>query len=314
MNMLHPVKQNEAQCYDIVIPVNRKNVKFVRHVIKYIRLNLLEGEIIYIITQETLFSKLKSIDDKCILIDENRMVPGLCYDSVRQYMVEAGCLDINRVGWYFQQLLKLGFALTSYCRGYYLTWDSDTLPLSRLCFFQDGKPLFTSKKEFHQAYFNTMYRLIGVGKLAPYSFIAEHMMFRRDIVQELIRTITGSESGKSNWVENIIKACDFSESVHCFSEFETYGTFCMLRYPDLYGTQYLNTFRSAGLIRGRYINDFIIERLAVDLDIASFEIYDAIFPYDLEKRIHNLKSKIKRLKTTPLKEIIKIARNKIAKC
>ena len=152
--MLHPAKQNEAQCYDIVIPINKRNVNFVGRVIKHIRLNLLECENIYLISKKTLFSKLgKSIDGKCVLIDEDRMIPGLCYDSVHRYMIEAGCLDINRVGWYFQQLLKLGFASTSYCKKYYLTWDSDTLPLSHLRFFENGKPLFTSKKEFHQPYF-----------------------------------------------------------------------------------------------------------------------------------------------------------------
>ena len=66
-------------------------------------------------------------DDDWQLIDENTMVAGLSFSEVFGYLKKKGCDSVNKVGWYFQQFLKLAFALTSYCKGYYLTWDSDTL-------------------------------------------------------------------------------------------------------------------------------------------------------------------------------------------
>ena len=117
----------------------------------------------------------------------------LVYDLRREwqdfqhcYLKKKGCDSVNKVGWYFQQFLTLAFALTSYCKGYYLTWDSDTLPISELHFFQDGQPLFTMKKEYHRPYFNTLQRLIGLDKTSSKSFIAEHMIFKPEFVCEII--------------------------------------------------------------------------------------------------------------------------------
>ena len=81
----------------------------------------------------------------------------------------------------------------------------------------------------------------------------------------------------------IINSCDFvNDKYNLFSEFETYGTFCTVNYPDLYIPRQLNTFRGAGLIRGRHINSFIIDKLSMDLDIASFEESHAMFPWNLQ--------------------------------
>ena len=55
-----------------------------------------------------------------------------------------------------------------------------------------------------------------------------------------------------------------------------------------------------------YINDINIERLAMDVDIASFEIYDAIFPYDFEKRKYLLARKIRRLCSSSFKDNVKL--------
>ncbi len=45
----------------------------------------------------------------------------------------------------------------------------------------------------------------------------------------------------------------------------------MVKHRDLYAFQQLNTFRRAGMIRGRYIDDRLLNNLSVDIEIASFE-------------------------------------------
>ena len=46
---------NQKKSYDVIIPVDKKNSKFVKNVVKYIRLNLPEANYIYLIANETLF-------------------------------------------------------------------------------------------------------------------------------------------------------------------------------------------------------------------------------------------------------------------
>lgn len=277
--------------YDVIIPVASKDVSFVPQVVLYIRKNLVGVDNIYIITANSNISRLnKKLYNsvRCLVIDEDKLIDNLSYSRLKKLLYNVKIAP----GWYFQQFIKLAFGLSSYAHEYYLSWDSDTLPLSNICFFQDDKPLFTIKKEYHKPYFETSKRLIGIGKTYPNSFIAEHMMFNSGIVRELINTIECSDVEGVDWIDKIINACDFSQSINCFSEFETYGTWCMKRHNGLYGLRQLNTFRSAGMIRGRYPTDRIIERLAFDIDIASFEMQDARFPYNINWLLFRIKRKL----------------------
>ena len=149
------------------------------------------------------------------------------------------------------------------------------------------------KIEYHAYYFDTLKRLIRLERQVDYSFIAEHMMFKTDIVRELTSAIEKSNVTGDTWFEKILNACDFSDGkANLFSEFETYGNYCAKYYPNLYATRTLNTFRAAGLIRGRHINEQIIERLSIDLHIASFEMQDAPFPYNIKWNLYRVKRKL----------------------
>ena len=282
--------------YNIIIPCARKDLSFIPKVVKYIRKNLIEADRIYIITNTDNISYLqrhlkKSDTTNVVTLDENKMLKNLSFAIVKEYLSKKEWYV--RQGWYFQQFLKMGFALTDYAKDYYLSWDADTLPLSQLSFFDDGYPLFTIKKEFHPAYFETMEKLFeGGGKVFDYSFIAEHMLFKTSIMKELICEIEANKKleGK-DWVEKCINACEFSQTdiykEPYFSEFETYGTYANIHHPDLYRMRQLNTFRGAGYIRGRKISDKMLETISLDLDIASFE-YGATppFPYNINSWLH----------------------------
>ena len=298
---------------DVIVPAAGKDIPFIPKVVKYIKKNLCEINIIYIITNAANISKTEKILRKekvegTVLLDENSLIEGLTYSSVKESLIKREWYV--RPGWYFQQFLKMGFALSKYAREYYLSWDADTLPLSQLRFIEKGHPLFTSKKEYHAAYFETMGKLLGLGKIFEYSFIAEHMLFKTSIMRELIERIEANRDieGK-NWIEKCINACEFSkEDIYkepYFSEFETYGTYASVYYPDLYKVRQLNTFRKAGYIRGRNISDEMLERIALDLDIASFEEGDTPpFPYNLHILIRKkIFSKFEKLRNMPIGKI-----------
>ena len=288
------------QKYDIVIPAVAGDVPFLPKVIKYIRLNLVDAEYIYIVTSRKNFRHrvLRGLKKySVLLLDEDEFVPGMNFKKIKDNLVSRNYFDSP--GWFLQQFIKLGFATTKYAKEYYLTWDADTLPLSKIQYFEDMHPRFTIKKECHLAYFETIERLFGFGKLKDYSFIAEHMMFKVSIVREMLAEIEKSNVSGYKWFDKCLNACNFNSkypSPH-FSEFETYGTYCAKHYPDLYHTQKLNTFRGAGFIRGRFINDKILSKMSLDLDTASFELYDKpCFPYSIPYYIAHYKTKITKVR------------------
>lgn len=281
--------------FDVIIPVAKKDLCFIRWVVKYVRMNIIGLSYIYIITNKKNIHYLKNIldDDKIKILDEDSIASGLTFNGVMECLLEKDENLKSLTGWYFQQFLKYAFALSNYSNEYYLSWDADTLPLNKIHFFEAGKPLFTKKIEYHEPYFHTMKKLLGYGRLVDFSFIAEHMLFNRVIVRDLIKQVTSSNVKGTNWMEKIINGCNFEEkSRNLFSEFETYGNFCKKKYPNFYGLQQLNTFRSAGMIRGRFISENILKKLAIDVDIASFEIRDALFPYNLPFLCDKIKKRL----------------------
>ncbi len=285
--------------FDVLIPVARKDTSFVKHVVTYINKFIIGCENIYIVSNKNNFGRLGHLHTfpNVEFLDENELVPELNFGIVHECMKKKGERRPNCVGWYFQQLLKFAFAKSKWAKEYYLTWDADTLPLNTISFFEGNQPLFTKKIENHEPYFNTMNRILGFGKLVDYSFIAEHMMFNVSIVNEMLEEIADSnKSDGETWVEKIMFACDFSDKRgNLFSEFETYGNYCVRFHPEIYGTRQLNTFRAAGLISGRHITKKSLERLALDVSIASFEPQDAPFPYNISWYMRRLKTKLRNI-------------------
>ncbi len=278
--------------YDTIICVGWNDITIVKKTVKYVRKNL-HGKKIYLIVNSFYFKYFSSsfLNEYGVeLIDEDQLIPGVSYKENRSF------IDENRPGfppgWYFQQFLKMGFSLSKYARDYYLIWDADTLPLSKLEFEKEGKLLFTQKKEYHKEYFITMEKLLGLKKLKDYSFIAEHMLIKTDIMKEIVSKISMGLS--EPWPYVILKQVR-PEAKSGFSEFETYGTYVSCYYPDLYSSRSLNTWRNAGCVYGRNISDKDIDALAVDLDVISLESWNGrLFPQKLFSRLSELYVKFLR--------------------
>lgn len=267
--------------YDVIIPVAAKDISFVPRVIKYIRKNLYGVDNIYIITNKSNFSKTLLKNHDCILLDEDSLLPGLYFLKTKELLEK---LNKNiSVGWYFQQFLKYAFGLSEYATKYYLSWDADTLPLREIRFFdQKEKPLFTKKYEYNENYFITIKKLLNIKRQVEFSFIAEHMLFDPAIIKELITKIEESSVFGNCWYEKIINAGNYEINFFTFSEFETYGNYVMVFYPDKYSFRQLNTFRRGGYIQGRNISDEKLIRIGFDTDTISFELQDEpLFPYNI---------------------------------
>lgn len=262
---------------NIIISLATKDFYIVKKVVKYCRAYLQTNEeSIFLITKienKIFFSNSWIQKNHVTLIDENNMIPGLSFSKVKQYLELHFKKGTNIYpGWYLQQFLKIGFALTPYAGKEYLIWDSDTIPLHRLNFKKGDKYLLTVKTENHAPYFDTMQQILGFGKLCDRSFIAEHMPINTKIMQELVKRIEKSEISGNNWFEKIINATSGTDE-QAFSEFETYGNYCMKYHPEIFETRPLVTIRTAGLLYGRGVTKSQLRLLAkMEFDTASFEL------------------------------------------
>ncbi len=234
-------------------------------------------------------------------IDEDAL---LSFDEVHALMTERLApilkgreLPRGVTGWYYQQFLKMQYALI--CEDeYYMVWDGDTIPCRPIRMFQEesGKPYFDLKTELHEGYFETLGRILpGMRKVIGRSFISEHMLFKTEYMREMIAEIeangVGNEgmqkdplqisengagrenySGMKFW-ERILHAIPTERIQESdFSEFETYGTFCALRHMGDYVLREWHSFRLGGEF---FDTETISERdfawLGRDFDAISFE-------------------------------------------
>lgn len=272
--------------YNIIIPVTYKDYSFLKLTIRYIY-RFLAPKKIYIITDEK-FSRFLPKEIKknklCIIVNENSLLKGLTYQHIDKIIKSQG-REHTKTGWFFQQFLKMAFALSAYCdEDYYLSWDADTIPLQDISFFDKGGiPYFTMKSEYHKPYFDAIKLLLNLEKKNQRSYISEHMMFKKSIMVELLSAINSSEVSGNTWYEKILNSIvPETVSTNSFSEFETYGTYCSYYHPDEYKERQLPSFRKAALIQGRLVSDETLKKISDDVCIASFEIYDRPpFPWGL---------------------------------
>lgn len=265
--------------YNIIIPVIYRDYSFLKTTIRYVN-KYLSPKTVYIITDlrfKRFLPKMILENDNCVVIDENKLVEGMNLNMLKLLFVKLN-RKIMGAGWYYQQFIKMAFALSKYCdTDYYLSWDSDTIPLRKIEFFDgNGKPFFTLKTEHHAPYFVAIERLLGISKTNSCSYIAENMLFNKSIMLELINRIQSNDRLEGNtWFEKIVYVMEpESVSPMGFSEFETYGNYCLNYYPDFYEERTLPSFRGGGLIQGRFVSEKILKQLSFDQATASFEIYD----------------------------------------
>lgn len=256
------------------MPVSYKDCWFLRKNIPYIREHLIGCATIYVLTSPRCFRELPiRFCEKwgVHLIDEDELLTDLTFSNVRKELLvyNKGAMT----GWYFQQFLKMAFALSSYAGDYYLIWDADTIPVNDISFFDGDEMLINPKKESHKPYFDTINKLYCINRQADYSFISEHMMVKTSVMAELVNILG------ENWWQRILREADVSHYNQAFSEFETLGTYCAYHHPHMYKTRHLSTLRMGGSIFGRQISDKELKKLSMDFDTVSFERGDRpMFP------------------------------------
>lgn len=214
-------------------------------------------------------------DPRITFLNEEELLPFQEVHKIVMELLERTDVPRGVTGWYYQQFLKMQYCY--HCKDrYYMTWDGDTIPCKTFEMFHAGTgiPYFDLKQECHGEYFVTMEELLGLKKCIAKSFISEHMLFRCDIMQQMIGDIMRNEKIEgSTFYEKILRCIGKERLMNSsFSEFETYGTYTAMHYTGDYKLRRWHSFRYCGnFFDPDTITDEDYEWLGHDFDAVSFE-------------------------------------------
>lgn len=276
--------------YEVVVPVIPQD--FIRCKMNYI---LMEKHLpikkIVFIGPEELKTEVEALSEiKCDkqFIDENDIIPFPKVNAAIKNRVEREGYTVagnSRPGWYYQQFLKMQYSYI--CEDeYYMVWDSDTIPIKDIDVCNaDGKPYLDVKVEHNQPYFDTINTLFSdIGKVIDFSFISEHMLFKTEKMKELIKAIEDTKLIGDTFYEKIFSAIALQNLKLGFSEFETYGTYMTVNYPEEYEIRRWYSMRSAGcFFEADKLTKDDIDWLSKDFHAISFEKNNTVVPmlYDM---------------------------------
>lgn len=238
--------------YQVIIPVYWGTYPLIEYNMPYIK-KYLGGKKIVLIGPASMREKLPVMEGVEFL-DGNTLLQGMSRETVSDIIKdvcrENGVPFVDRAGWYFQQFIKMSYALR--CEEeYYVSWDMDTVPIRNIPFFseEDGKPQFFERPEDHEEYFATLDTLCP-GKIKKCrqvkSFVNQFMVFQTDVMKELVGIMQKSTVKGTVWWEKILYAVNPKYITQAgFSEFETYGNYTMQYYPQLYHVTKMDQCRTA---------------------------------------------------------------------
>ena len=148
-----------------------------------------------------------------------------------------------RVGWHYQQLLKLytAFVIPDISSNV-LIIDADTVFYKKVKFFEDNKPLYSiskdknlEKSDFHQqsfAHITTLIPEIAERLPAKYhntSGVCHHMLFQKQVLQALFAEVIKNDKTETEFYKIFLKHSKGGNSV---SEYNLYFYFIISFYEE----------------------------------------------------------------------------------
>ena len=207
--------------YDVVSTIHSKDIKKYKKYIKYNKKYLVDSGNYYYISQENY-----NINDISYHISEDKFE--FSKYKVREYL--KGYIPDDRVGWYYQQLLKLYvFKVHNFNTDYILILDSDILLIKYLNFFKENIPILykrlTGTRKIHKPYYYSIKYIIDLDINEEDSGICHMMFFNKNIINNMFIDIEKKHK-KKLWVVILdcvifyVKNYGYNNSI--FSEYELY--------------------------------------------------------------------------------------------
>lgn len=278
--------------YDAVMTVAETDVVLARKSVTGLSLHS-KARRIFIITARSNFGYFDGVRQRLpsvTLIDEDSVINGVDLAVMRTFVGEDP-QRARKTGWYYQQFLKMAMALSEDVAEHCLIWDADTILLRPTEFFDEGgRMLVAPASEYHEPYFRTLERILGISRAVDFSFICEHQMVNRSIMREMIDVIKERSPNHSSWVWAILSQMEMEDFARGgFSEFETYGNYALLKHADRYQVRTLPFFRSGVFRYGVAASADSLYSLGKHFHWASFEKWQKVSRYVL---LHRLKSSL----------------------
>ena len=242
--------------FDILIVCHKKDSLKLPLVLESIEHNIVGFENIHIISNSTL-----NIDHSKVFTHNEKDILEVDFDKIHY-----------RPTWIYQQLLKL---LQTVTQDWFLVIDADTIVTKKIEPMANGNPkfFFNQNEQEYPPYFNFCKKL-NVKKVCPNTFISEIMMFNRSYIKKLF------ESNNLDTEDKILNFIYKNVNIyHQLSEYELYGNFIEMNFPDLYEKKFISSW---GFGKGSKDENFWNEnRIKVmtdvyskDYDLMSFHTYN----------------------------------------
>lgn len=217
---------------DVVIACIDKDLPVLKCCIQAARIFIEDGvDRIFVVAPESSGIRQITRMENCIFVNENDVF------ELKRADVSCTVKGRDRSGWLYKQLLVLAADRIS-TNERILILDADTVLIRPHRFLSQDKVTFFVSDELHPAYFTAYRTLLRMPWRFPLSFVSHYMLFERRRLEALRATIE-QENG-CPWYEAIMTIGRNAEELSFFSEYETYGNFCLFKYPDDHLIQYWN--------------------------------------------------------------------------
>jgi hypothetical protein len=241
--------------FDILILVGNKDINKIKFVYDSILKNICGFNKIYCICENIPLNKINGIEYYCdndILHDYNL---NLFKGKVK-----------DRINWYKQQYIKI---LQNITIDNYLVIDSDIIINKKIDIFSENKPcFFIGRNQFHKPYFIFINKLLNINKVYNKSFISEIMYFKRNIINDILKSI---DVDHKEFFNKSVKILNDMNEDSGMSEYEMYGNYVVKNYNNIYNFKTIKTHLGGKYSTWsdneilRYVNNFKNE----DFDIIS---------------------------------------------
>ncbi len=228
-----------SQTIDSVITVaNRKHINVWKNTSRYLVEHIKSKEYRLIVPREDFLLFLSNTPNSFTVLCEDEIIDSSYMNYIKESLIISG-IPHFRSGWIYQQFLKIEACARSSNK--LLIWDADTIPIHDISFFDSKNRIcnFYSQED-HKPYFISLFRILGLHKLAKYSFIAQSFPVLSYMVAHMINYIENRFS--IGWKEAILSTFTKELGISPFSEYETMGNWILFKYPQMISSPRSNCF------------------------------------------------------------------------
>jgi hypothetical protein len=169
--------------------------------------------------------------DGVIHVPEQNYAPFIDREKIAKNFEERCPHLLYRTKWIYQQFIKLfsAKAIPELTDSYVMV-DSDTIFLRDVSFDPD-KFYYCKADEYHKPYLEPIKKLFGVEETIGFSSISHHMIFHKEMLNEMMKKVTDKFESES-FFDTVLSILDYTEA-SCMSEWDMYANYMILNHSEM---------------------------------------------------------------------------------